>query len=458
MPNQANSGKIQRVWQAIYAAFTAFLAVPTLLILGFLALAISMYALDQTSPALLGPLRAFLRAHAFRSGSATSTLLTTVATGLITISSITFSLLLLAIQQSASNLTSQVFAQFLRRTINQVYLGYFVGLTLYTLIILVTVNRPHNPILGATLDIVFTVIALYLLILLLYSTINQIRPSQVVESIHDLTLRARQSQLPLIQRTRRSSQSPHPVRATFHAPRYGYLIKVHLKPIEQALQGTDTEVELLDPIGHFFAFHDQIALIRARNAEEADAARRALSSALEIQPSRNLQGDPSFGVDELLVIAWTAISTAKQNLEPGQLVIRLLRDLLAHWVDEDPSSNAAIAVVYPDRLYSQTLDAMEALCSITSLSHQFQIVAETMRSLAFLLPSFPADLQTQSEQIILRLLPVAGTQFPAAELNQSLCLLAHTLRECGKHDTAHKVEKAAKTLGQKIGQTSRGTP
>ncbi len=59
-----------------------------------------------------------------------------VATSLLTVTSITFSVLTLAVQQTASSLTAVVFDQFLRRTSNQVYFGFFVGLTAFTFIVL----------------------------------------------------------------------------------------------------------------------------------------------------------------------------------------------------------------------------------------------------------------------------------------------------------------------------------
>lgn len=45
-----------------------------------------------------------------------------MATGLVTVTSITFSLLLLAVQQTASSLSPVVFDQFVRRRSNQIYL------------------------------------------------------------------------------------------------------------------------------------------------------------------------------------------------------------------------------------------------------------------------------------------------------------------------------------------------
>lgn len=458
MLNRADSGKLQRTWQAISQAFMAFLSVPTLLILGFVGAALATYILDQDIPTLLSPVRHWLQEHAFRNGAATSQLLGTIAGGLFTVTSITFSLLLLAVQQSATNLTSQVFDQFLRRGLNQIFLGYFVGLTLYTLLILATVNKPHNPVLGATLDLVLVLAALYLLILILYTTINQIRPSQVVESTHDLTLRARRAQLPLLRQTRRRSLCAHPVQSTFTAPRYGYLTDVHLAPLRAALQGTDAEVEILHTMGYFFAYGEVIAQVRAPDRASAEPICQALKTVLQLQPTRNLRNDPAFGVEQLEVIGWTSISTAKQNLAPGQLVIHLLHDLLAHWLEEDPSDGQSpLAVIYPDRLPSQVLDVYESLGSITRLSHQYPVLVQIACSLAALYPDLPTHLRDHANQVIRGTLPAVRQQTPARSLVDAYCQLSACLRQYDAPDLASQIDATVRHIQAQGEGTGNGS-
>ncbi|GGD91589.1 hypothetical protein GCM10011515_09090 [Tsuneonella deserti] len=155
------------------------------MIAGFLGLAVLSIWLDH--------LRVQLGWPSFVPGTHESfqTLLGTIAASIITVTSITFSLLIVAVQQGAASLTSEVYDQFLRRRANQIYFGFFVGLALYCLIILATVHRTYTPVCGSLVAFVFTVVALYLLILLIYSTIDQMRPVMIVENIRRHTERAR---------------------------------------------------------------------------------------------------------------------------------------------------------------------------------------------------------------------------------------------------------------------------
>ena len=97
-----------------------------------------------------------------------------------------------------------MFDQFLRRRSNQLYFGVFIGLALYALLVLASITPSHHPVYGVALAGVLTVAALYMLILLIYTTIDQSRPVVILRTIHDHTLVARERQLRLVQGTRRT--------------------------------------------------------------------------------------------------------------------------------------------------------------------------------------------------------------------------------------------------------------
>src|SRR6185437_4804766 len=159
-------------------AIALFLALPSMVVIGFLLLSVVIYVADEAwsrgqVPPGFGWLGSLLG-----DSNALSALLTTIASSIITVTSITFSLLLIALQQGASALTAQVTDQFLMRRINQFYFGFFVGLSVYVLLTLVTVSDSHRPVFGTSVALVLTMIALCLIVLMIYNTIEQMRPAQ----------------------------------------------------------------------------------------------------------------------------------------------------------------------------------------------------------------------------------------------------------------------------------------
>ena len=115
--------------------------------------------------------------------AALGSLLTTVASSIITVTSITFSLMLIAVQQGAAALTAQVTDQFMARRTNQFYFGYFVGLSVFVLMTLVTNSSFHRPLFGTTLALLLTTSALCLINVMIYNTIDQMRPAQIIQFI-----------------------------------------------------------------------------------------------------------------------------------------------------------------------------------------------------------------------------------------------------------------------------------
>lgn len=462
-PDRTSS--LRKLGAAIVHAFTEFLTLPVLVIAGFLLLAGGTSFLDQFRPTASEPLHAFLRQRFFRNPEATSDLLGTIAGSLITVTSITFSLLLLAVQQAAAALTPQVFDQFLRRRTNQAYFGFFVGLSVYALVILATVNPPYNPVFGASVALVLTIIALTLIILLLYTTINQMRPAVVIDAIHDHILAARRSQEKWLPRTRRAPRlggAPRLVRAWTH----GYVVGLHLDGLTSAAERATGEIELvlLAPIGAFVGFEDALVEVRAVDPADAETLAQAMPKIVRIELQRDLDNDPTYGIDQLAIIGWTSISTAKSDPSPGLLVIRAFRDLLARWSAQDTVTTpeaevpGGMPLVYPDDLYRQMMDALETLGVVASESMQPQTAAELFRTLAVVFPRLPAAQQRRVDDLVRRNLSSLGDHVLTAELGGSLDALADALESSGRLETAGMVRAARHRLGESIGRLgSRAT-
>ncbi len=429
-------------------AYAEFLLVPTVIIGVFLLLAAGMHLLDRSRDPSVAPVRSFMHAHVFADPQSTSSFLTTIAGSIITVTSITFSLLLLAVQQSAASLTSQVFDQFLQRPINQIYLGFFTGLAFYTLLTLATVHKPFNPVLGATVDFGLAVVALYLLTLLLYNTINQMRPSQIVEAIHQHTLRARQNQLPLLGRTRRIHRYSGPITRWVVYENWGFVTRIDIDVLAAAIDRCQREIEvgLLISIGSFVGFGDSIARISAERNDEADILCKAVRQAVRLERTRDLRNDPAFGIEQLTTIAWTSASTAKQDLVPAILTIHLLRDILARWSNQASPERNTLPVVYLDHVPASLLAAFEAMLVVSSESHQYQIAAETVDALASLFDRLPTDTQDNINDILHRVLPVV-TQHPrTVKLASALHRMASVLAGSGHEASARDVRAAVQSM------------
>lgn len=449
-----------RRWEIIKRAFIEFLRIPSMVIAAFLALAVIIFFVDERRAGFGQGSASEVWGGLFSDAQAARDFLGVVAASIITVTSITLSLLLIAVQQGAAALTSQVFDQFLRRRVNQLYFGFFIGLALYSLVVLASVHPSHQPVYGVAVAGVMTAAALYMLILLIYTTINQMRPVVIIGSIHDHTLKARACQAELLQATRRVPKLRGGVARRVTTETSGYLARIDVAAIDRTLKDTDAEAVILASIGDFLAFGDPVAEIRARD-HDVSSLEPAIRDALAVEDQRNLDSDPAFGVEQLVTIGWTSISTAKSNPVPGLLAIRNLRDLLARWLQTDAAfrpgdggaeAPAGVRVVYSDNLPQEVMRGLESLVTVASESMQHQSAAEVYRAFASLFQRFPPHLQRQAVDLLLRSLQGLGDHMLTSDLDQALLELIDVLDAAGQPQCATAMRAARDRLALTLGQ------
>ncbi len=100
--------------QEVRLAYQEYLTVPTIIILAFLALAITMIVLERSGISSVNELRESIENIALGNASSTQATLAAAAGALISITAITFTVLLLAVQQAAGAMSPMIIDQFLR--------------------------------------------------------------------------------------------------------------------------------------------------------------------------------------------------------------------------------------------------------------------------------------------------------------------------------------------------------
>ncbi len=449
-------------WADIRRSVNDFLVVPAFTILVGVLLAGGSYLLDHGVTTQVDGIRAILSERLFTGEGSIDTLLSTLAGGMITLTSITFSMLLIAVQQSAGSLTTQVLDQFMRRRLNQFYFGAFVGVSLHVLIVMATVETDSSPVFSTLLALLLTCSALVLLIFLMYTTINQMRANRIVEAIHDLTLDSRERQHRLLSRTRRHAvTTSSAVTRRVLSNNNGYMANLHLDRIAKAAgRRDDFEVELFVSIGDYVCFRDAIAEIRAGSDAIASTIEKAVLQAVDLERQRNLHVDPGYGVTQLATIGWTSTSTALSNSSPALSCLRNLRDLAARWSLEQLPAKAedALPVVYRDRVLERVIDAFESIGVSASEAMQHRCCAEVLHAFARTFVQLPAELKPRAEDAVRRTLSSLGDHVLTADVDRALLELADVLSDAGRAETAAEVRAAHARLASTIGQLhSRGT-
>ncbi len=444
--------------EALRSAFTEFLGGAFATVFAVLVAGLLTFWADEAKPGVLEPVRAFLARRFFVSSEVSSTVLQSLAGTVITVASITFSLLLVAIQQSASSLTTQVFDQFLRRRTNQFSFGFFIGVGVYALLQSTTVQPRFNPVFGATLAVLLSVVAVLLLLVLTYAAVNQMRPNVIIEAIHDHLLEARVNQLhTLVDRTLRTPRREGLPRTVVTSAKTGFVMDIDIDAIQRAIERSRTPAEVvLDvTIGKFVAYNDVLAHVHADEPEVAEQISNAVEDAIRRQRGRTIDHvDPGYGVQQLENLGWTSTSSAQQNPHAARLVVAQLRDVLARATLEpaDGEREPDTDIVYEDDFPQILMDTVESLAVATADSQQHQVAAEIIVGLTTLLPRLPEGYRERADELLMRTLPALASHPPTQQLERALEQLRTTLERTGSDDGARLVRDALEAIRSRIGR------
>jgi hypothetical protein len=220
------------------------------------------------------------------------------------------------------------------------------------------------------------------------------------------------------------------------------------------------EVVICGAIGAFIARHDELAEISAEIDEDADRLEPVVGAAIHLERQRDIAHDAAYGIEQLETIAWTSISTSKQNPAPGLLVAHSLRDVLSRWSHDhrEPAEGAGARVVIPDDVMDRLLNALESLAVVASESMQHQIFAEVLLAFASVYDRLAPRLRDEVDDRTLRILSGLGDFVLTSELDAALATYAVALERAGRPVVALAVSTAQSELRRSRGQlNSRAT-
>ena len=444
------------LWEKIKRAYADFLSIPTYVVLGFVLLAIIVYVIDRTNLPLINGLRDFLKHYIFGEAQNTIDFLSMLTGAIITVTSITISILMLTLQQAANIMGDQVMDQFMHRNANQAFFGFFVGLSFYSMLVMASTNKGFNPVIGATLALLLTGFGLYLLVVLIYQTITQMQPEEIIEKIHDETLLARQRQWQLIKNTRKQPKSAGTETFPVHAQGHGFVTGIKFDALEEVAKVTKSEIILDVSFGSYVAYNDVLAKIKVDDPDKAVITGEKILDAITLDMQRDIRIDPAYGIEQFEMVAWTSVSSSKDNPEPGLLTIRSLRDVLSIWLADRQERNDrdSIPVVYKDDVFLKIFDTLGSLAVVSSESLQHQNYTEVLRTISIVYGRLPDDVGKRANDMIRRILSALGDHVLTAELDIALSTLESTLRQAGSNETADDVQIAHDKLKQSIGELS----
>ena len=296
-------------------------------------------------------------------GSADSarSVLSTIAGSIMTVTSLTFSLTVVALQVASGQFTPRLMRTFLSDRGNQTVLAIFLGTFAYSMVLLQSVQAESDriprsiPALGVTAATGAALLSVIALVYFFHHLTVQLRVDKVMQGVAGNTIEeVRTTFRPAVVDEQPPEVADVPENAVVvRAPTSGYLANVALETLVDAATHARLSIRLRTSIGSWVVEGTTLAWTWAsddepdldtvdlpnqatipEDASDAERARQLVLANLYIASSRTLDSDASFGIRQLVDIAIRALSPGINDpttaVESVRQMSRILVVLGAH--------------------------------------------------------------------------------------------------------------------------------
>ena len=328
--------KLDNAWENLQASLW-FL--PTLFILGAVALSMILGAIDTT----LSQRRSNAGAWFFSgTADAAQALLAVIAGSLITAISIAYSVTIIALQQMSAQFTPRVLRTFTADRGNQVVLGAYIGTFIYALLVLRQVRNeesgvPFVPAISVWVGLILALVCLGLLIYFIHHISQLLQVSIFMDNVHDALIAELdeiyptgfgrdldESMVPTALVGEMEDASGHQV---LRAREAGYLRNIDAHTLFEVSDGIAPWVFVRPRVGSFVP-HGCVLTVFPGDVPLDEQQAELLRSAFVLDTERTLNQDPLFGIRQLVDIALKALSPAINDPTTAEYSLSNLGDVI----------------------------------------------------------------------------------------------------------------------------------
>ena len=321
-------------WLAVRSSFWF---VPALMVAGSLGLAALMIYVDRTLdinlaeryPTLFGA-----------NASGARSILSAIASSMITVAGVTFSITIVALSVASNQYTPRILRNFMRDTGNQLVLGIFVSVFVYSLIVLRAIrggDESFIPSYSVIVAIALSIVAIGFLIFFVHHIASMVQASTILANIYEETKGVIQEIYP----DRNADSPPLQEKPAFQlgdesahvlSSRTGYIQGVDEHMLIEWAEENDVVLEMVCGIGAFVTSGAPLLKVHGR-AELDDAIAVKLNGAYTTNRARTIEQDPEFGFRQMVDVALKALSPGINDTTSAATALDYLGALIFHLGD-----------------------------------------------------------------------------------------------------------------------------
>jgi len=289
---------------------------PTLIVFGFGALAVVFIELDsRLSLKLLTNYPRLFGAGAEGSRG----MLSSIASSMITVAGVTFSITIVALSQASSQYSSRILRNFMRDRGNQSVLGVFLGVFTYCLIVLRAIRggdeSPFVPSLSVFGALILALLGISFLIFFVHHVASLLQASNVIAAAAHETLQTIDRLFPETLDHNRSAAEPEQPdnwlqeqrQIIISAPKTGYIQSHDQEAFFHLACSSQSVFRMHAGVGEFVVFDTPLVTVYS-SSPVTEKGVKSIQSAYSINALRTIEQDAGFGIRQIVDIALKALS------------------------------------------------------------------------------------------------------------------------------------------------------
>jgi uncharacterized membrane protein len=299
---------------------------PALISLGFLLLSILMLELDFSETGK--QIKSQLSWLSLRDASTARSILTTIAGGIISLTVFSFSMVMILLNQAASQMSNRMLDSMIGNRFQQIILGFYIGTIVYSLFLMSTIrditSGIYVPALSIYLLLLFTVVDIFLFIYFLHYVTQSVKFETIINRIHEKTLLTlRHHCCP----EKASIFTPDEKKAqTIYMPSSNYYQGFNKPSLLRLAEKHDMLVQMLHSPGSYLLEGSPLLIVSGeKKLHKEDIGE--LVVAIDLYSGQPIEKNSYYGYHQLAEVAIKALSPGINDPETAVLSIHALTDL-----------------------------------------------------------------------------------------------------------------------------------
>ncbi len=299
---------------------TSIAFIPAIIALLFLILSFAMVNFDFSPTGR--EIKSNLHWLSLKDASTARSICTAIVSGIISLAVFSFSMVMILLNQAASQMSNRILSKLIGNRFQQYVLGFYIGTIVYALFLLSTIRDVNSgisvPAISTYLLIAFTVFNIFLFIYFLHYITQSVKFETIIHRIYDNTKQVMTKTCSLTEAPEEYSLSDDDVKQV-GAHQSGIYQGFDWNELMAIAEEEDVRIKFLYPIGTFVLEGNPLFILHKKGIDKT--VEDKINVTVNIEKGQEIDICYDYGFTKLTEIAIKALSPGIND--PGTAVIAL---------------------------------------------------------------------------------------------------------------------------------------